>query len=344
MNLYLDSQPDPDFRFLAETRFTLYPSGNLSGTTNTGEVIRTSTAVADTSSPNPAGTTRWGGVIIERVTLDWKRYELFSVRVGLFLTPFGIYNVDHGTPTLISVMPPAYLTWGWIPERQLGVQLFGSHFIDNWELSYAATVANARSDGALDIADSKGFGGRLVAKRRGDLRLQLGVSGIYQPYRQDREQFGMDANGWLTYQRTRVVESADVSLGADLSLDYQGLRIRGEFLYFERDYASGKRDPALMAPGAYAPDLRGYDWFLTIAHRWWKLEPFVHSELFLYAPGGDQGRGACFGILGLNVYLRSTVILKGSWALVRFFDSGVAGTSPTPGDLQSWQLLLTWAF
>jgi hypothetical protein len=344
LNLYFDSQPDPDFRFLAETRFTLYPNGNLGVNSNTGEVIRTSTATSDTSGPNPYASVKWGGVILERVTLDWKRYDFFSVRVGMFLSPFGIYNVDHGTPTLISLLQPNYISAAWIPERQLGVQIFGSAFIDNWELGYAATAANGRSDGNFDIDDSKGFGGRLLVKRKGELRLQLGASGIYQPYRRDHEQFGLGADGQPTYQQTRVVDAKYLTVGADLSLDYRGLRIRSEFIYHKRDYSSGKHEPSLMTPGAYAPDLRGSDLFLVIAHRWWKLEPFVHSELFLIAPINTENPKTFVGVLGLNLYLRSNVILKGSWAAVRFLRGGAAEGTPIPGSMQSWDLLLTWAF
>ena len=148
LNLYYDARPDPDFRFLAETRLTLYPNGASAGVSSTGQVIQTSTAVGDISSPNASATVTWGSIILERAVLDWTRYPLFSVRAGLFLTPFGIYNVDHGSPTLISMTLPSYLSQNWIPARQLGVQIFGSYPIAPWELGYALTVSNGASDGS----------------------------------------------------------------------------------------------------------------------------------------------------------------------------------------------------
>jgi hypothetical protein len=225
LNLYYDSHPAPDFRFLAETRLSLYPNGVVSGTSDTGQITRTSTTVGDISSPNPSASVRWGSIILERAALDWTRYPFFSVRAGLFLTPFGIYNVDHGTPTLITTSLPIYISQGFIPERQLGIQIFGSQPVERWELGYAATVSNGRTDGILDVDDSKGFGGRLFARRQGELQLLLGASALYQPDRKNREQFGMDASGNLTYTTTRVVEAKLLTLGGDLSLDYSGLRV-----------------------------------------------------------------------------------------------------------------------
>jgi hypothetical protein len=140
------------------------------------------------------------------------------------------------------------------------------------------------------------------------------------------------------------VESDNLSLGADLSLDYFGLRIRSEFVYFKQDYTAGKRNQPLDARGGFAPDLRGRDWFLVVAYRFWRLEPFGHSELFMYSPGNDRGRGAWLALGGLNLYLRPNVILKGSWAVVSFLSSGNPEIPPTTGKLQSWNLLLTWAF
>ena len=64
LNLYYDARPDPDFRFLVETRLTLYPNGTSAGVSSTGQVIRTSTAVGDISSPNASASVTWGSIIL----------------------------------------------------------------------------------------------------------------------------------------------------------------------------------------------------------------------------------------------------------------------------------------
>jgi hypothetical protein len=344
LNLYYDSHPSPNFRFLAETRLSLYPNGVASGAGATGQVTRTSTAVSDISSPNPATTVNWGSIILERAVLDWTRYPLFSVRVGLFLTPFGIYNVDHGTPTLIATSLPIYISQGFIPERQLGIQIFGSHPVERWELGYAATVSNARSDGILDVSDSKAFGGRLFAKRQGKLRLMLGASALYQPYRRNREQFGMDANGNLAYVTTREVESQMLTLGGDLSLDYSGLRVRSELVYSQTEYTPGMREAPPEGRGGLNPDYRALNWSVILAYRWWKLEPYLHGEIFDCSPALYLGNGAWISGPGFNLYLRANVILKGSWTYVRFFQDDDPQNRASRQNFHIGTVLLTWAF
>jgi hypothetical protein len=345
LNLYYDAHPDPDFRFLAETRLTLYPNGTSAGVSSTGQVIRTSTAVGDISSPNASASVTWGSIILERAVLDWTRYPLFSVRAGLFLTPFGIYNVDHGSPTLISMTLPSYLSQNWIPARQLGVQIFGSYPIAPWELGYALTVSNGASDGILDVGDSKAYGGRIFARRQGELSLTLGGSLLYQPYRQNKEQFGLAADGSMTYTVTRVVERTGLTLGGDLSVDFRGFRLRSEFVMYQVNYTAGKR--ALAADdinGGYSPDMRNVNWYVVAAYRVWRLEPYVLSDLTKVSPV-QATLDTAWGLGGgLNVYLRSNVIVKLNWAHAMFFRENDPNDIASRQNFDTFVGMLVWAF
>jgi len=344
LNLYFDAHPDPDFRFLAETRLSLYPNGTSSGFSSTGQVLRTSTTVNDVSSPNPTASVSWGSIILERAALDWTRYPRFSVRAGLFLTPFGIYNVDHGTPTLIAAALPVYIGQGWIPERQLGVQIFGSEPLDRWELGYVATVSNGRTDGVVDVADGKGFGGRLFVRRQGELRLLLGVSALYQPYRRNREQFGMDESGNLTYTSTRVVERTMLTVGNDISIDYRGWRVRNEVVFFQSRYSPGKRDAPALGQGGLDPDSRQYNWSLIVAYRLWKLEPYVRTEVFYCSPSQSLATTVFSPGLGFNFYVRPSVILKANWTNPRFYKDDDPGNQASRRSFNEFIGILTWAF
>ena len=51
-------------------------------------------------------TVSWGSIILERAYIQWSKLDWLGVRVGQFLTPYGIWNVDHGTPTLITMFRP----------------------------------------------------------------------------------------------------------------------------------------------------------------------------------------------------------------------------------------------
>jgi hypothetical protein len=336
LNLYFDARPDPDFRFLVETRFSLYPHGSSSSAFTSTQVDYTSTTVLDSASANPWAPVSWGSILLERAVLDYTRYQLFSVRAGLFLTPFGIYNVDHGSPTLISPMMPIYITLNWIPQRQAGIQIFGSYPVDRWELGYAATVANGQTDGIRDLGDGKAYGGRLFARRQGGLQLLFGASGLYRPYRRDSVQSGM------TYTSTRVVERNDITLGIDQSLDYAGLRVRNELVYLKGTYTPGKRESAF--PGMdypKYPNMRQYNWYIIVAYRIWELEPYVSSDYFHCSPSSMWTKVWQPGA-GINIYFRPNVMLKASWINVRFYKDN------TP---DYWKLnahmfngLLVWAF
>jgi hypothetical protein len=343
VNLYFDSHPDPDFRFLAETRLSLYPNGT-SSVGPTGQVNYTSTWVNDVSSPNPSAGVNWGSIILERAVLDWTRHPLFSVRVGLFLTPFGIYNVDHGSPALIAATLPAYIGQVWIPERQLGVQIFGSQPVDRWELGYAATVSNGRTDGIVDVGDSKAFGGRVFARRQGEVRLLLGASALYQPYRRDREQFGVDASGNVTYTRTRVVEREALTVGIDQSLDYLGLRVRNELVLYELEYEHGLRDSPAQARGGFAPDTRQWNWECTVAYRLFDLEPYVRSDFFYVSPTQPLDTWVLAIGAGLNIYFRPNVMLKTAWTNARFHKDGDTQNLAARQNFHTFNASLVWAF
>ena len=343
LNLYYDAHPASDFRFLAETRLSLYPNGTSSGVSPTGQVLQTSTQVSDISSPNPSASVNWGSLILERAVLDWTRYSLFSVRAGLFLTPFGIYNVDHGSPTLIASTLPIYISQGWIPQRQLGVQIFGSYPIAPWELGYAATVSNGASDGILDVGDSKAYGGRVFAHRSGELSLTLGGSALYQPYRKNQSQFGLAADGSLTYSSTRVVERSGLTLGGDLSVDYRGLRLRSEMVMYQKRYTPGERDTTNDVMGGLAPDERDVSWYTLLAYRFGRLEPYLFSDLFVISPTQSLTEAWLPG-LGVNVYLQPNVIVKTSWIHPMFWKDNDAQNIASRQNFHTFTAMLVWAF
>ncbi|MBN2803965.1 MAG: hypothetical protein JXR91_12805, partial [Deltaproteobacteria bacterium] len=105
LNLYAKSELTPSLSVLAELRFTFSPVGEIKTMELTGisEFERADTQVLN---PNTAEQYRLNGLTIERIHLTWKPKDYFGVIAGRFLTPYGIWNIDHGSPVIIGIRAP----------------------------------------------------------------------------------------------------------------------------------------------------------------------------------------------------------------------------------------------
>lgn len=117
--------------------FTYLPNGATDLATN----VVTSTVVPDYT--NLAGQFKWGGIELERVYLEWSMTPWLTLRAGQFLTPYGIWNVDHGSPTIIPVTQPHVIVQALFPERQTGLELRGQLPLSaNHTIDYHLTLSN----------------------------------------------------------------------------------------------------------------------------------------------------------------------------------------------------------
>lgn len=212
INIYAKSEMTRTLTALVETRLTYTPNGYTSnwptevdiGSTTVqtlNSFQRTSTV---TQGPYSQLQYRQDGILIERAYLEWKPTDWFGVRAGRFLTPFGIWNEDHGSPVLIGVDYPQFMNFNIVPIWQLGVEVFGSVGLgDDLRMEYALTVANSRGpeDEFKDLTDMKAFGARLKF--------------VYNP-----EPFLFRLGGYAYYSQYR--DSQDhvrLQIGQDLTLD-----------------------------------------------------------------------------------------------------------------------------
>jgi hypothetical protein len=171
LNLYLDGQLGPRVRSLAEIRFTYLPSGGQ-GTT-----------VPDYAQQ--LASTTWGGIVIERAWVEYAFSDLVTVRAGQFLTPYGIWNVDHGSPTTIAVQKPEIASAQLFPERQVGLEAYGSRYLGDARLGYHLTVSNGRignNPAFANYSGRPGLGARFFVEADRLGQLQLGVSGYTGRY------------------------------------------------------------------------------------------------------------------------------------------------------------------
>ncbi|MEO6600391.1 MAG: hypothetical protein ABIQ16_10995, partial [Polyangiaceae bacterium] len=141
-NLYLSSNLGDSWRALGEVRFLYLPNGATSADAQTGDVKRTDTTVLDYAGfEEPI---HWGAIRIERVWVEHEFSTLFKLQVGAFLTPYGIWNVDHGTPAIIGIRAPFAVAEELFPAHQTGLHLYGNIFFDPLEIGYHLTLSNGR--------------------------------------------------------------------------------------------------------------------------------------------------------------------------------------------------------
>jgi len=321
LNLYFDFQPGAEWQVLTELRVTTYPHGveESYATPAGGQYRRTDTRVVDVASPATASSLRWGGLVIERAYAQWSHSELFNVRVGQFLTPYGIWNVDHGTPTLIALMLPHFVAVEALPARQVGVELHGRVLHAAWEYGYSAYVSNGRTATQVDFTENKALGARLRLARHDPLPIAIGASAYYGQI--DDVAKRIDSFDPFHVASDLTVEGREVGLGLDLSLDVDSLRIRTEGVVHLVRYQDGKRPPVTFGmPGAFTPDQNEYDGYVLLAYRlpWLGLEPFAYGELnHVLSPYGDE---QAMLSLGLNIHFTPFAQLKTQLSRALFFD------------------------
>jgi len=307
VNLYLDGRPHPNVRTLAEVRFSQYPHYAMTTSSLDGE----STAVYDVNSSTGGNEVIWSGIVLERAQIEWTRFDLFNVRVGYFLTPFGIWNVDHSMAVLITQRLPQFFSREYYPTRQTGLEISGLEPFGDFEFEYHAWVGNGRTHGT-DATDDKMFGGRIVGGYDGAVRVALGASGFY-----GRNAFARHPITSFAPFTTDIVidtEYDEYGGGLDLSLDWEGLRFRWEGVVAREEYLEGSR--AEFAPGYFRPDRTRSGTYAVLAYRlpWGGLEPYLWVERDVAVSNAPSTIPSA----GINVHLSPSVQIKGNFGWVVF--------------------------
>jgi hypothetical protein len=323
LNVYFDAQPIKGWRSLVEVRFTNAPQGevqNFGGVAGTFK--RTQVRQFDPHSAS-TGMQMWGGyTVIERAHIDWTDISWFKVRVGNFFTPFGIWNVDHGSPTLIATQMPEYIVLRMMPLRQTGIQAFGNTFKGDWELGYAATVTNGRqelSNFAFD--DNRGFGGRLYANNeKGDVSMKYGAS-FYTGRTHDQE-IDVTSISPVTIAQKTTFNYREVVGGLDASLDIGRTRIRLEGVMSHVQYDAGKHEAVDQAPGLFKPNEIGASGYALVAHQlpWVPVEPYAMFGALHSSALGLGGDLILNPSLGVNIRFNKSVMLKTQASRTLFTD------------------------
>ncbi len=321
VNLYIDANPTQNWRVLTELRFTNYPNGaveQLAVPAFGQKEVRTSTTVYDVNSPDPGwNSVNWGSILMQQAWVQGTFTDWLGVRVGYWLTPFGIWNIDHGTPTLIGLTPPSFTGGRFYPRNQLGVQAIGHFTSRAWTFNYTAYISNGKTPSQLDPSNDKAFGFRLSAQTMRPFPMQFGLAGYTGRYSQKT----LASTGTGTdVTETEVTAYRQWDVGADVSLDLEALRFRTEFSIERVDYAAGKYEMAWGVPGMYVPNHLSWGWYSIAAYRlpWLGLEPYASCELYRF-PTSLSEDIATPGA-GLNIHFNTEVQLKTQYTRTYFFD------------------------
>ncbi|MEO8181307.1 MAG: hypothetical protein ABI895_20925 [Deltaproteobacteria bacterium] len=323
VNLYVDAQPIEDWRALVEVRFTNAPLGD----TLTYGGIAGTFARKGTFSYDPHGTAinapMWAGaVVLERAWIEWNSHQAFKLRIGNWFTPFGIWNADHGSPTLIAMALPQFITQLWMPMRQTGLMGYGNAFAGEWELGYALTFSNGRQEiSNFNFENKFGYGGRLYARRdTGAVNTTFGLS--YFTGTSSDEVIDVTSLTPITFEKKKTWEYNEHVLGADASIDIDATRIRAEAILRRVTYTPGRREPGdpIAASGSVKPDAWQQSAYLLVANQlpWAGIEPFLWTEL-MTSPS-SVGDGIFVASLGVNVHFNAAITWKTQFTRAHFFE------------------------
>lgn len=313
LNLYLNAALADSWHLLAEVRFLYLPSGG----TNFPQAAGDSVAPFDAGALDYADDNRplqWGGIQIQRVQIDFTPHPLLNFRFGQWLTPVGIWNVDHGSPTVIGVFRPYIIGEGLFPERQTGIQISGEWAGETNQIGYFATLSNGRgpSDAYADLDGNKGVGARAYWTNTSYGTLTLGASAYKGTYSSRTKEYGVSTP---TNQAPSLVgvnplteQYREQSIAADLRWSYKDLLVQGEVMQHEVAYTDGYR-PVLN--GNVRADYRERGWYALAGYRlpWFGVMPFATFESYNFA-SQPLVPPATAESVGLNIRPEPTVVLK----------------------------------
>ena len=287
----------------------------------------------------------WGGIEIERAWLEYAFDPRLVVRVGQFLTPYGIWNVDHGTPTLVAVRRPYTIGNALFPERQTGIQVHGITPIGNTDLYYALTLSNGRGpiDAYLDLDDNKAIGGRIALTNFDWADISFGISGYYGSFTRLNRNLTIEDDPIFVANRTIDNQYNELSLAADFRLKIDGLLIQWEGIANSRRYTDEGRPRApLSAEDVLLPDQWIWGTYLLfgIETPWWGIMPYLIVERTRNESTvlGLNGANAIY--VGINWRAHPRVTIKGQGTFIYFYGPSEFGRS----QIRSFDAQVAWAF
>lgn len=324
-NIYVGAELGKGWRSLMEFRLMYEPNGNVPAS----EALAAHPERQDTTVADPADygrPQRWGGIEIERAWLEYTVSPLLTIQGGQWLTPYGIWIVDHGSPVIIGVRRPYVVGEELFPERQTGVQIYGSLFAGRTEVGYHLGLSNGRGplDTYQDLDKNKAVTARLFVTTD-DLvgTLTLGGS-LYRGRYTDRySRYGFAATGQTGTEYITTSQYEELGIAGDLRWIWKELTLQAELIVHDTSYGDRVRPVELTSAGeppGFTPDYRSTGWYVMGAYRlpWYNIMPFFGGESSHPHQRYVDPAGAVWG--GINWRPIPRVVLKAQYTQSWFLD------------------------
>lgn len=354
LNLYMEGNIAPDWKSLIEVRYMFIPNGSgpahgsasnrnfsdsyIDPISNTGRFNGVTGDYTEIGRP-----VDWNGINIQRAYLEHNFTNFLSVRVGRFLTPWGIWNVDHGSPVIIGTAKPYVIGEAFFPEAQTGFDAFGSVPLGDATLGYHLTLSNGRgpTEAFQDLDGNKGLGGRLSLKMYLLGTIDVGVSGYGGTVTDRRQELNLQNQSlvYFTYEHYR-----ELSWAVDLRWVWKGLHFQTEGALHDRVWNNDARPVAFAG---VQPDVRRLGMYALLGYRlpWLNLMPFVMYSY--YDTGSRSNYGGTASRVnvwsgGLNVRITPSIVFKIEYQRATF--QNVVPGSMFDAPLAQLSSQLAWAF
>lgn len=374
-NIYFRSQMTNTLGAIAEIRFSFLPHGYETQYEAESVFPDGSTASdnrpydrVDTTVRDPITTIDFqqGGVTIERIHLTYTPFDWLGIIAGRFLTPYGIWNIDHGSPVVLPARIPNLVYRQLLPQAQTGLQLYGRVFpTDRIFFDYALTLSNGRgpTEALVDLDENKGLGLRLKLTYSGrNFTFFTGTYGYTGEYTDIKKRSVVQLNPDLTQNRdadkplaTQLIPTEayrEYAISYDISFELFGVLLQSEAVWRRVDYSI---HPEMLPSNAifngasatdvlYQPDYLGYGVYVLLAYTlpvpesWGalKITPFVFYERGASIENVESTKVHMI-TWGLNVKPSPFVTLKGE---------GTAGWADSPllGNARNLMLQMAVSF
>ena len=216
-----------------------------------------------------------GMIMIETLYFDVAvKGELLNLRLGRYLTPAGIWNVDHYSPAVATMQRPQHIR-EIFPFSLDGIQGYGSTDFDLLQIDYKLYVGNGSKEaGSGDSNQEKAVGGRVTLQHQAIPDLILGLS---------------------AYTDTDKTNTDIDSYGFDLKYRLKGIEFQGE-------YARGDFDPLAGA------SFERTGWYAQFVYDWNKFSYVYRYDL--YEASSITPSETTINTVGVNYHFTPKIVAK----------------------------------